>query len=435
MSSVANPANKEERIGYLDNLKSTLTLLVLLHHVSGMFAGSGWYWTISIGNYHQFFNQIGGPFMMMNQAYFISLFFFISAYFTPSSFDRKTKWPFLMGKFWRLGWPFLVYLFIAGPCLNLVIQVIADGNASEFSYAPDAGPVWFVAWLLILNMAYCLFGDPGWTMPFPRMSTLVLLGVFLGLVNVALMSTGMTNFMFMPISFGSLPFVILNFTGGILAKRNNWLDIIHNLEHGKILFVRLFTVGFALVLYAFGFFCFVEERKEFDFWIPTNEGDDGNHDDEEEADLSISTVDIILFIILNMLFGIFCFTCSITAIHLFSKNLNSTGPYSKYFSEAAYTVYLIHGWTITLVGWSWFLILGAMGDEVHWRSNSRHSNSEIKSTWSEINWRANSRASSTEIESTWLIFSGFVYTAVLSNLVTWPIAHEIRKLPVLKTML
>eukprot|EP00614_Pseudopedinella_elastica_P032156 CAMPEP_0172636084 /NCGR_PEP_ID=MMETSP1068-20121228/202313_1 /TAXON_ID=35684 /ORGANISM="Pseudopedinella elastica, Strain CCMP716" /LENGTH=118 /DNA_ID=CAMNT_0013448447 /DNA_START=94 /DNA_END=450 /DNA_ORIENTATION=- len=49
-------------------------------------------------------------------------------------------------------------------------------------------------------------------------------------------------------------------------------------------------------------------------------------------------------------------------------------------------------------------------------------------------WRPGDPFSSTEMD-TWLLVAGWVYTAVLSNLVVWPLATQLRKLPVLKEML
>ena len=42
----------------------------------------------------------------VNAAFFMGLFFLISAYFVPSSFERKGTWTFLKDRFLRLGIPF-----------------------------------------------------------------------------------------------------------------------------------------------------------------------------------------------------------------------------------------------------------------------------------------------------------------------------------------
>ena len=189
-----------------------------------------------------------------------------------------------------------------------------------------------LSWLLLLNTIYTFFDDPAWTMPFPKMWNLVLMGAGLGLVQMVLMFTGITNFMLMPITFGSLPFDLVFFTGGILAKRNNWLDAIHKLESGSIQFVKLFTIGFALAIYAFTVTSYAETLTGNPFML-SNEGDDGKTDDDDGAPAPTSLGYVIVIGVITILSGIFTFTCSIAAMHLFYQNFNSTGPYSKYFSE------------------------------------------------------------------------------------------------------
>ena len=55
-------------------------------------------------------------------------------------------------------------------------------------------------------------------------------GLWLSVVQAVVIVMCSQGFIAMPITFGSLPFDLAFFTGGILAKRNNWLDTIHNME-------------------------------------------------------------------------------------------------------------------------------------------------------------------------------------------------------------
>ena len=90
---------KKERLYYLDNLKIFLTVIVILHHQTCSFTGSGWYF--NVGNYGSSFQAFGSTVLLQNQSYFMCAFFFISGYFTPSSFDKKGKFRFLRDKFKR----------------------------------------------------------------------------------------------------------------------------------------------------------------------------------------------------------------------------------------------------------------------------------------------------------------------------------------------
>jgi hypothetical protein len=82
------------------------------------------------------------------------LFFFISAYFTPTSCDRKGARIFLKEKIKRLLPPLVLYALALGPLMRFVIASTLTGET--YSYSPDPGPTWFLGWLLIFNFAYCL---------------------------------------------------------------------------------------------------------------------------------------------------------------------------------------------------------------------------------------------------------------------------------------
>ena len=158
------------------------------------------------------------------------LFFFISAYFTPSSCDRKGARAFLLDKVKRLGLPFLAYVLGFGPLLDWLMRVELNGQPVDaYHYAPDPGQCWFLFWLLLFNVGYLLCGAP--EEPFvvalaPSLTRLCALGAALGALNGALM-LGTSNVVTMPITFGSLPLDVLFFVGGCLAKVGSRDDVSH----------------------------------------------------------------------------------------------------------------------------------------------------------------------------------------------------------------
>jgi glucan biosynthesis protein C len=85
----AEAKSKEiSRLLFIDNIRVYLTVLVLLHHLMIIYAGTGgWIWTE--GRQDVVTNALGGWFCATNQAYFMGLFLLISAYFVPESYDRK----------------------------------------------------------------------------------------------------------------------------------------------------------------------------------------------------------------------------------------------------------------------------------------------------------------------------------------------------------
>lgn len=127
------------RICYLDNLKVALILLVIFHHVALPYIHFA-IWPYTPSNPDELMPDIW-RFMVVNAGFFMSLFFFISGYFLPSTYDRQGVELFVKRKLTRLGIPFL----ISG------IIVCAILGKREF------GPMWFVEDLLVLCLLYALF--------------------------------------------------------------------------------------------------------------------------------------------------------------------------------------------------------------------------------------------------------------------------------------
>ena len=56
-----------------------------------------------------------GVYQSFLQAFFMAVLFFIAGYFSAAAYDRKGFSPFLRDRFFRLGLPTLLYLFVIGP--------------------------------------------------------------------------------------------------------------------------------------------------------------------------------------------------------------------------------------------------------------------------------------------------------------------------------
>lgn len=125
----APPPPPRRREVYLDNIKAALTAIVVLHHCTCSFGPGGFYMTLA--SYRSSFQPFGAALLALNQSYFMSLFFFISAYFTPVSYERKGPFVFLRGKLLRLGLPFFAYLFVLGPAVDFFIRAVGTRTEGE----------------------------------------------------------------------------------------------------------------------------------------------------------------------------------------------------------------------------------------------------------------------------------------------------------------
>lgn len=77
--------------------------IFLSHSLKFIQQGQPGNWVIQIGLYKNSFQVFISFFTMLNQSYFMCLFFFISAYFVPSSVDKRGATVFLKERFKRLG--------------------------------------------------------------------------------------------------------------------------------------------------------------------------------------------------------------------------------------------------------------------------------------------------------------------------------------------
>ena len=110
-----------KRLLFLDNLKVCLTVLVIFHH-AGQAYGDGGGWAYTPSNPAEVMPWIW-HFFSVNAAFFMGLFFLISGYFVPESYDKQGTSVFVQKKLIRLGIPLLVM----GGLLMIALQNAVDG--------------------------------------------------------------------------------------------------------------------------------------------------------------------------------------------------------------------------------------------------------------------------------------------------------------------
>ena len=207
-----------QRLYYLDNLKVCLTVLVIMHH-AGQAYGDGGEWAYTPSNPAEFLPWIW-HFFSTNAAFFMGLYFFISGYFVPRSFDKQGTKQFIQKKLLRLGVP----LLFMGAIISLLAGKI------EISH------MWFVESLLVFCLIYALIRR--WVKPIDKECSPKL--TIIGLLIVALLM-GVGSYFIRQVSpqdhwiwpFGIIPLpmepahylqYVMMFVLGILAYRFQWLE-------------------------------------------------------------------------------------------------------------------------------------------------------------------------------------------------------------------
>jgi hypothetical protein len=105
--------------------------------------------------------------------------FFVAGLLSAGSLARRGRGPFIRARLVRLGGPLLVYVFVIGS-LARYIGDLRLGRAGDFLayFAPDSfGPMWFVAALLAISLAYAVVRGPRQSAASPRPLRPAVLGV------------------------------------------------------------------------------------------------------------------------------------------------------------------------------------------------------------------------------------------------------------------
>jgi len=132
--------------------------MVIVHHAGQAYGPTGGFWPISNSEHA----ALLGPFFTVNAAFGMALFFLISGYFVPGSFDRKGAGPFLRDRFMRLGVPLVVFTTIMFVPFVWVSYARSPGRDTGFLHylwrtlfdTWHLGHLWFLADLLALSVAY-----------------------------------------------------------------------------------------------------------------------------------------------------------------------------------------------------------------------------------------------------------------------------------------
>jgi len=229
--------DQPKKIFYIDNLKVLLITLVILHHALNTYgAEGGWY-------YWQKTTHPGASIPMVvlitiNQSFFMGLFFFLSAYFIPGSYNKKGAVRFVTDRLLRLGIPLVFYSFILSPVLIYLVYYFGKGHHVTFlqflgGYHDwiNFGVLWFVAALLLFTAVYVLWriaakkyrSKPLST---PSIKTIVLFAAGVGFTSFLVRIVFPIGWILNPLGFNLAYFsqYVTLFIAGLAAAKNHWLD-------------------------------------------------------------------------------------------------------------------------------------------------------------------------------------------------------------------
>ena len=332
-------AKSPTRLFFIDNLRILLTILVIMHHTMITYGASG-SWYFKDPNTDEFTSIILTIFAVLDQGFFMALFFFISAYFVPGSYDRKGARKFLKDRFIRLGIPLIIYVIIVNPLILYLLYILPNQGISFFEYyltyfqSVEAfldyiggnGPLWFVLMLLILAICYCLIyfivpknsEDIVEKKP-PRNEVLIIICIIMGvltfLVRLVFPADGGDTILNIQLCF-IIQYIIM-FILGVEAYKRDWFRNISDSQGNLWFLIVLISLVFFFVIGFLG----------------------GAFEGNIEPFRGGFTWQAFAY---AMWESFYCMGMCIGLITLFRRKFNRQGKVAKNLSQNAYTVYIIH---------------------------------------------------------------------------------------------
>ena len=203
------------RLLFIDNIRIFLTVLVIAHHLMIIYSNSGG-WIYHEERQDEITTALGGWFCAANQAYFMGLFLFVSAYFVPGAYDRKGPRQFLLDRLVRLGIPLALYSWLLRPLLIYLGEHPSTGSLWRWyigEYFQDygwigGGPLWFIEALLLFSLFYVIWRlltesrrvDEVIDARYPSTTMIALFAVLLGIASFLVRLVSPVNATFVPLN-------------------------------------------------------------------------------------------------------------------------------------------------------------------------------------------------------------------------------------------
>jgi len=200
-------------------------------------------------------------FVAINQAFFMGFFFFLSAYFINSSFEKKGASLFVADRLKWLGIPLVFYSLMLSPILTYLVYYFGKEQHITFiQYLGgfddwiDFGVLWFVAALLLFTLIYALLRSivkkyQPKPLRAPSAGTIILFAIGIGIISFLVRLVFPVGWVLKPLGFqlGHFSQYIALFILGLAASKNNWLkNIPYKTGKQSLALVILLTLCFPI---------------------------------------------------------------------------------------------------------------------------------------------------------------------------------------------
>jgi peptidoglycan/LPS O-acetylase OafA/YrhL len=152
---------KENRLIFLDNLRTFIILLVVVYHAGWVYERSGFLSSVWIVD-DPSKNDLSGILNLITDMFMMPTMFFISGYFAPLSLKTKKGWTFIKHRFKRLMVPWLFAVLTLIPLYKVIFlysrNLPQENLITYFHFSGDIlinqGWLWFLPVLFLFDLLY-----------------------------------------------------------------------------------------------------------------------------------------------------------------------------------------------------------------------------------------------------------------------------------------
>jgi peptidoglycan/LPS O-acetylase OafA/YrhL len=348
---------KTSKLAYIENLRILLTGLVVVVHVACTYGGPGGWAYIEKGA--GLATKL--PLTVLNataQSFFMGMFFFISAYFTQRSLQRKGTLKFSKERLIRLGIPLAITYFFISVVTAYIIGPIKYPDSTFGSFADlwltgqafGFGVMWFVLALVYFTAIFLIVHSiflrkqkkKRDRRPNIRFIHILLSGIIVGVITFVVRikfplftSSGIS---WLPFDLGHFPQYVFLFIFGIIASRFESDNFITLKQAKNWLWFVVF-----MILVAFPLLFFLGDA----------------HITGVKSYAGRGTLNSLNYALWEQVTG---FSIMAVLWGIFKARLNTQNSLSTKLSNSAYAVYVLHppvlvGISYIFVGWNTMLLL------------------------------------------------------------------------------
>jgi peptidoglycan/LPS O-acetylase OafA/YrhL len=324
----------------LDALRASVTLLVLFHHTSITYGGSGdWYYT-EVHNGHDLPSLLLSLFDGFNQAFFMGLFFLLAGYFTPRAVERHGAAAYMRERALRLGLPLIAYFLLLSP---VTMGLAATARGRDFFKAlvynwthgrMEPGPLWFCEALLIFAALYLAVralargASRLFSPSFPSDATLALAALATGAGAFLLRLIWPTGTTLLHLQLGYFASYVVLFAAGCLAAPWPSLDEAPAPQRNRWIVIACVTFPLMPIAVVLG------------KYIPWLAGSQSGGWNVQAAVYAFWEPFLALGVIMGLL-------------HFYTRRLETPGQVWRLLSRRAYAIYIIHPPVLVSLALAW----------------------------------------------------------------------------------